>query len=240
LEDRDVLHRRRAQRRYYVSSTLSSSWRGEPELVVGRRAPEPGTTRLGAFGKVNPPLAIHRREIDVLLDDSSRLFAVEEVIGLEARSFKGNWPDTGFAESYLVAEELPVALAYGPQAAVAIDIVSRLERLTAAQIKSLGQTARRVPPRPPEVIQRLRAGPHSAADVLARRIDRAVERCAVDAGVEPNVWDWFRGCAADEVHVLDPDWQQARDKAREAVSAALVGCHSIARVFVQAMEDAEG
>jgi hypothetical protein len=170
-------------------------------------------------------LVIASRPTALLPYGSSRVYRVTDIQGLEERSFTPGWEDTGYCESYVVAEELPLASAFGPHGAEVLALVERVERLTADEIVTLGELSLTRGGFASDLIKRTgwevtkATGLDSAASEAGRRVIDAILNTAL-ATRDDSLVDVFQGCER-YLAIVHPTWDAAQTAAHHAVRAAL-------------------
>jgi hypothetical protein len=155
----------------------------------------------------------------------TRVFRVTDIQGLERRSFTPGWEDTGYCTSYLVAEELPLASAFGPHGVEVLRLVEQVERLSAEEIIVLGElTLRRggfaqdLGRRAGwEVTRATRL--EGASSEAGRRIVDAILGRALRTG-DRSLVDEFMGCER-YLAIVHPTWEAAQSAAYNAMRATL-------------------
>ena len=124
---------------YVVHSQITASL-GHPVPAVGERVVH-GVTYQSRFGGIG--LVIHERPTDVTpYGPGSRVFRVVDIAGLRRGGFTPpDFPHHGLCQAYTVAEELPLAMAFGPQGAEVVKLLESVERMDQAAIISVGEVA---------------------------------------------------------------------------------------------------
>ena len=112
---------------------------------IGHRAPVVGQREIfgGTYKPRHPSagLTISQTPLDErVYGDDTRLFRVTDIRGLRRGSFRPpNWPTTGHCDSYLVAEELPLHVAFGPHGTQVLELVELAESLTVDDVVVTGE-----------------------------------------------------------------------------------------------------
>jgi hypothetical protein len=227
------------QRRVASDPTYFVHW--DPEIRRHERCPVVGERRDTKDVKPEPVWLIDGRYHFMIVREATdcrtygpnaRLFRVGEVEGLEARSFSAKWPTTGYCEAYRVLEELPLAVAFGPRGDRALEIVTRTERLTPAEVGALAAILPRATAPVTDWNRLKEVGLDEASFSGRSRISWALTMLAFTTS--DDLYEMRDGCTLEPV-VTDPGWCRVLDWAQGAASAALVGQEDVERVWTEAV-----
>jgi hypothetical protein len=208
---------------YVVHSQVTASL-GHPVPAVGDRVVH-GVTYQSRYGGIG--LVIHERPTDVSpYGPGSRVFRVGEIAGLRRGGFTPpDFPHHGLCQAYTVAEELPLAMAFGPQGVQVVKLLESFEQMDQAAIISVGEVALgRLTTRRATPDQTVReAGLASALHDATGRIQRHFVHVAIyaDRPIGPDgILDEFWGCDR-YLDLVDPLWIAARQAIQNRVIGTL-------------------
>ncbi len=192
---------------------------GDPCPVVGQR--------LGLADMTPPAWFREPRRFDIARDPiqlttygrEARLFRVGEVINLDPKSFRTLWPDSGYCDGYLVLEELPLALAFGPRGDRVLEIVGQIESLTAPEVEALAAILPPGPPKSPAASVQ-GSGLEKAAQAGGGRVWSALTELAMRTS--EDLYEIHDGCTPEPV-ITDPRWVRVERWAGAALRSSLLG-----------------
>jgi hypothetical protein len=193
---------------------------GDPCPVVGQR--------LGLGDMTPPPWVPGPRTFHIAQDPTTliaygpeaRMFRVGEVVGLDPKSFRTLWPQSGYCDGYLVLEELPLATAFGPRGGRVLEVVGQVEVLSAPDVEALAAILPPGPPKAPAAAVMRGSGFDKPAYAAGGRIRAALISLAMRTS--EDLYQIHDGCTPEPV-ISDPRWMLVERWAVEAMRSSLLG-----------------